>query len=79
MLTQTDVINNLIRREREREEKFQTLKAAIEEGLSNGISEDSVPEIMQRVEKRMARYRVQIKADLDIDKIYAFRISRRYR
>ncbi|MEY3123348.1 ribbon-helix-helix domain-containing protein [Nitrosomonas mobilis] len=49
----TDVINDLIRREREREEKFQTLKAAIEEGLASGISENSVPDIMKRVEKRM--------------------------
>ena len=29
----TDIVNDLIRREREREEKFQTLKAAIEEGF----------------------------------------------
>ncbi|HNO76201.1 MAG TPA: type II toxin-antitoxin system ParD family antitoxin [Nitrosomonas mobilis] len=49
----TDVINDLIRREREREEKFQALKAAIEEGLASGISENSVPDIMKRVEKRM--------------------------
>lgn len=49
----TDIVNDLIRREREREEKFKALKAAIEEGLASGVSEDSVPDIMQRVEKRM--------------------------
>lgn len=49
----TDLVNDLIRREREREEKFQTLKAAIETGLASGITDDSVLDIMQRVEKRM--------------------------
>ena len=41
----TDIINDLIRREREREEKFYALKAAIEEGLSSGISDKTVEDI----------------------------------
>lgn len=45
----TDVINDLIRREREREEKFQTLKAAIEEGLASGISNKTVEDIKNNV------------------------------
>ncbi|SFL26164.1 putative addiction module antidote protein, CC2985 family [Nitrosomonas aestuarii] len=49
----TDIINDLIRREREREEKFKTLKAAIEKGLTSDMTEDNVLDIMQRVEKRM--------------------------
>ncbi len=49
----TDIINDLIRREREREEKFNTLKAAIDEGLASSVTEDSVLDIMHRVEKRM--------------------------
>ena len=49
----TDIINDLIRREREREEKFKTLKAAIEKGLASDITDDNVLDIMQRVEKRM--------------------------
>ncbi|MCC6924001.1 MAG: hypothetical protein IT525_13240 [Nitrosomonas sp.] len=49
----TDIINDLIRREREREEKFKTLKAAIEKGLAGDIGEDNVLDIMQRVEKKM--------------------------
>ena len=49
----TDLVNELIRREREREEKFQTLKAAIEKGLASGITDDSVLDIMRRVEKRL--------------------------
>ena len=49
----TDIINDLIRREREREEKFKILKAAIEKGLASDITDDNVLDIMQRVEKRM--------------------------
>ena len=49
----TDIINDLIRREREREEKFKILKAAIEKGLASDITENDVLDIMQRVEKRM--------------------------
>ncbi|MCP5292634.1 MAG: CopG family transcriptional regulator [Burkholderiales bacterium] len=49
----TDIINDLIRREREREEKFKILKAAIEKGLACDITDDNVLDIMQRVEKRM--------------------------
>ena len=49
----TDIINDLIRREREREEKFKTLKAAIEKGLASDITDENVLDIMQRVEKRM--------------------------
>ena len=49
----TDIINDLIRREREREEKFYTLKAAIQEGLDSGISDRTVPQIMADVENRL--------------------------
>ncbi len=49
----TDIINDLIRREREREEKFKTLKAAIEKGLAGDMTEENVLDIMQRVEKEM--------------------------
>lgn len=49
----TDIINDLIRRERAREEKFKILKAAIEKGWASDIVEDNVLDIMQRVEKRM--------------------------
>ena len=51
----TDVINDLIRREREREEKFHTLKAAIEEGLSSGISDRTVEDIRNDVLKRLRK------------------------
>ena len=51
----TDVINDLIRREREREEKFQTLKSAIEEGLASGISDRTVEEIRNDVLKRLKK------------------------
>ena len=51
----TDIVNDLIRREREREEKFQTLKAAIEEGLASGISERTVEEIRNDVLERLKK------------------------
>lgn len=51
----TDVINDLIRREREREEKFQTLKAAIEEGLTSGISNKTVEDIRNDVLERLRK------------------------
>ncbi len=51
----TDIINDLIRREREREEKFHTLKAAIEEGLSSGISDRTVEDIRNDVLKRLRK------------------------
>jgi len=51
--SKTDIVNDLIRREREREDKFQTLKAAIEEGLASGISEKTVEDIRNDVLKRL--------------------------
>lgn len=57
----TDIINDLIRREREREEKFSALKAAIEEGLSSGISDKTVEDIRNDVLKRL-RANAQISA-----------------
>lgn len=51
--SKTDVVNDLIRREREREDKFQTLKVAIEEGLASGISDKTVEDIRNDVLKRL--------------------------
>jgi antitoxin ParD1/3/4 len=51
----TDIINDLIRREREREEKFYTLKSAIEEGLSSGVSDKTVEDIRNDVLKRLRK------------------------
>jgi len=51
--SKTELVNDLIRREREREDKFHALKAAIEEGLSSGISTKSVEDIRKDVLKRL--------------------------
>lgn len=53
--SKTDVVNDLIRREREREDKFNTLRAAIEEGLASGISEKTVEEIRNNVLERLKK------------------------
>jgi len=51
----TDIVNDLIRREREREEKFNALKVAIEEGLTSGISDKTVEEIRNDVLERLKK------------------------
>lgn len=53
--SKTEIINNLIRHEREREEKFYALKAAIEEGLSSGISDKTVEDIRNDVLERLRK------------------------
>jgi antitoxin ParD1/3/4 len=54
-LNKTDVVNDLIRKEREREDKFHALKAAIEEGLASGISNKTVEDIRNDVQKRLRK------------------------
>jgi antitoxin ParD1/3/4 len=51
----TDVVNDLIRRERKREEKFQILKAAIEKGLSSGITDKTVEDIRNDVLEQLSK------------------------
>jgi len=53
--SKADIINDLIRREREREEKFYALKSAIEEGLSSGISDKTVEDIRNDVLERLRK------------------------
>lgn len=49
----SEVVRDLIRRQQEREDKFNTLKAAIQEGLDSGISDKTVPQIMKNVEEKL--------------------------
>ena len=49
----SEIVRDLIRRQQEREDKFHALKAAIQEGLDSGISDKTVPQIMQDVEARL--------------------------
>ncbi len=48
----SEYIRDLIRRDQD-SAKFQTLKDAIQEGLDGGVSDRTVPQIMERVEARL--------------------------
>lgn len=49
----SECFRDLIRRDQERNGKFRALKQAIQEGLDSGVSDRSVPRIMQEVEARL--------------------------
>ena len=49
----SEYIRDLVRRDQERNAKFLALKAAIQEGLDSGISDKTVPQIMDEVEARL--------------------------
>ena len=48
-----EYIRELIRRDQEQHTKFQALKAAIQEGLDSGVSDKTIPVIMEEVEARL--------------------------
>lgn len=49
----SEYIRALIRRDQEENARLQALKQAIQEGLSSGISDKSVTDIMEEVESRL--------------------------
>ena len=49
----SEYIRALVRRDQEENAKFQALKQAIQEGLSSGVSDKSVTDIMEEVESRL--------------------------
>ena len=49
----SEYIRSLIRRDQEQNARFRALKAAIREGLSSGLSDKTVPQIMEEVEARL--------------------------
>jgi len=49
----SEYIRDLVRRDQEENAKFQALKLAIQEGLSSGVSNKSVTDIMEEVEARL--------------------------
>ena len=51
--TDSEFVRDLIRRDQEQNAKFQALKQAIQEGLDSGVSETTVPQIMDEVEARL--------------------------
>ena len=49
----SEYIRDLIRRDCQRNDEFEMLKAAVQEGLDSGPSEKTVPSIMEEVEVRL--------------------------
>lgn len=49
----SEYICELIRRDQERAARVQALRAEIQEGLDNGVSDKTVPMIMEEVEARL--------------------------
>ena len=49
----SEYIRDLIRRDRQRNRKYETLKTAIQEGLDSGPSDKTVSVIMDEVEARL--------------------------
>lgn len=50
---ESEYVRDLIRRDQERAEKLLRLKQAIREGLDSGVSNKTVPQIMEEVEARL--------------------------
>lgn len=51
----SEYIRDLIRRDRERKDSYFALRAAIQEGLESGISDRTIPQIMEEAEARFQR------------------------
>ena len=49
----SEYIRDLIRRDQVQNAGFQTLEAAIQEGINNGASDRTAPRIMEEVETRL--------------------------
>ena len=49
----SEYIRDLVRRDQEENAKFLALKQAIQDGLSSGVSDKSVTDIMEEVESRL--------------------------
>ena len=49
----SEYIRDLIRRDQEQNARFQALEAAIREGIDSGVSDRTVPGIMEEVEARL--------------------------
>ena len=49
----SDYVRDLIRRDKEQQEKHEALQKAITEGLQSGVSDRSVSEIIEEAKKEM--------------------------
>lgn len=50
---ESEYFRELVRRDQERQEKIMHLRQLIEEGEASGVSNATIPDIMERVKKRM--------------------------
>ena len=50
----SEYLRDLIRRDQEQNARFRALKAAIEEGMNSGVSNNTVNDIMEEVEARQS-------------------------
>ena len=48
----SEYIRDLIRHDQEQDVRFLALKAAVQEGLDSGVSDKTVPRVMEEVEAR---------------------------
>ena len=51
--SESEYIRELIRRDEEENAKLKALKSAIQEGLDSGVSDKTVPQVMEEVETRL--------------------------
>ncbi len=51
----SEYFRDLIRRDQDRRNAEAELRALIKEGLESGVSENTIPDIMKRVESRLRR------------------------
>ena len=49
----SEYLRYLVRLDQAQNNKYSTLKAAIQKGIDSGISESTIPDIMKEVEDRM--------------------------
>jgi len=49
----SEYLRDLVRCDQAKKGKFNTLKSAIQTGLDSGVSEKTIPDIMNEVENRM--------------------------
>ena len=49
----SEYIQELVRRDQEENRKLQSLKSEIQKGLDSGVSDKTVPQIMEEVETRL--------------------------
>ena len=52
-INDSEYIRDLIRRDQAQSTKYRALEAAIREGIESGVSDKTVPDIMEEVEARL--------------------------